>query len=507
MHILGIDIGTTNTKAAVYNLEGKCVASTARKTETYHPVPEYSEHDPEEIWANVVSCIQELRQKVRDWEVAGVGVTSFGEAGVPLDINGNILSSMIAWYDPRAFQQEEWLERVLGKEKIYRITGQLLSSKFGIAKVLWLRENCPAVFEKCVKWLSMEDYIIYRLSGEFATDYSIAARTLLMDIHRLDWSDEILARIGLAKSLLPRLYPGATTVGQVTAKAAAETGLEKGIAVVTGGHDHSCAAMGVKIFEPGVILDSMGTAEATVTAIAKPLLSRESLIHRISAYPHCGQPLYRILTSIQSCGAAIEWYLAKFGKALGGDMESLSLNRYEGLMDAAKESPPGALGLYFIPHIRGLLGHPHATGAFVGLRDTHGFGEFARAIIEGLCFDARDRLESCERIYHSANSTIRVVGGASKSEFWMQTKADILGKVVEIPENEDAASFGGALMAAVGAGIFKNAQEAAEHMYHPKKRYYPRENVNKMFDQKYGQFVRINQLLINIADEEESSFK
>jgi xylulokinase len=500
VNILGIDIGTTNTKVAAFNLQGRCVAGASRKTNTYHPVPEFSEHDPEEIWLNVTSCIREVLPKLSTGKVIGIGVTSFGEAGVPLGTDGKPLYNMIAWHDQRTRPQVEYLDEILGKEKIYNITGQFLSSKFGITKMLWIKENHPVLFEKCRKWLSMEDYIIYRLTGEFATDYSIAARTLIFDINRLDWSDEILNKIGISGELLPQVFSGATVVGQVTAEVGEATGLTKGIPVVTGGHDHSCAAIGVKVFEPGTILDSMGTAESTVNAVAQPLLTRKSFRKRISIYPHCGKPLYRGLTSIQSCGAAIEWYLSNFGKELGDCVRLGPEDRYELLMKTAQAAPPGAMGLHFIPHLRGMLGYSHVHGAFLGLSDVHGFGEFARAIIEGNCFDVRDRLESCESIFSYTYSTIRVVGGASKSEFWMQAKADILGRVVEIPDNQDAAGFGAALMTAVGIGVYQNEREAAENMYRTKKYYYPRADMKKIVDHKYQQFVQIDKLLKRLSE-------
>ena len=500
MNIIGIDIGTTNIKAAVYDLSGERVAMASRRMVTHHPRPDYGEYQAEEIWNSVAACLQEIMQQVGDGEVLGIGIASMAEAGVPLDKTGKPTYPIIAWFDPRTVPQADWLAQEVGEDTIYQITGQYHHSKYGLNKLLWIRDNSPESYQATVKWLSMEDYIIYRLSGEFATDYSIASRTLAFDITKRDWSDKILDKAAIPVELMPKVYPGGTMVGKVSRAAAAQSGLKVGIPVVTGGQDHACAAMGVKIFEPGTILDSMGTAESTMIAVAEPCLNQAAYRKRLCMYPHCGTTLYRVITSIQACGGSIEWFMERFGQDLQRQAYSQQRDPYDLLMEEAAKSPFGADGMFFIPHIRGLLGYPSARGAFLGIKDNHGLPDFARAIIEGLAFELQDRVESCEKIFGNTYQRLKVVGGAAKSGFWMQTKADLLGRTVEVPDNDEAASFGAALLAALGTNTFCNEKEAAEHFYRAKAVYYPDPARQQSRDQKYRQYSRTVAVLLEIYE-------
>jgi xylulokinase len=285
---------------------------------------------------------------------------------------------------------------------------------------------------------------------------------------------------------MPSAYPGGTMVAKVNGKASVETGLIQGISVVTGGHDHACAAMAVKAFEQGVMLDSMGTAESTMIAVKEPKLSHDSYMKALCMYPHCGQNKYRVMTSIQACGASIEWLLSRFGGDVRQRSVATNRNVYDMLMeDETQNSLPGASGLFFIPQIRGALGNPNARGAFIGIKDSHNMGDFVRAIMEGLSFELRSRVDDLQDIFGTTFTTIRSVGGITRSNLWMQVKADILGCAVEIPNEEEAASFGAALLAAMGAGIFKDEVEAANHLYRHKSTYYPsgeRLNLNKRYE-------------------------
>lgn len=492
--VIGIDIGTSNIKAGAYDMDGQRIAFASRRMITYHPGRDMSEFDPEEIWKSVCSCLHEVIGTAGANQVEAIGVSSMAEAGVPIDIHGNPLYPIIAWFDPRTIPQAEWWAQEFGPKKIFSITGHHLAEKYGINKLMWIRDNVPQVFKLMTKWLSMEDYIIFRLSGEYATDYSIAARTMAFDVNKCKWSDEIMEKASILKELMPQAYPGGTVVGKIRASVSLETGLKPGIPVVTGGHDHACAAVAVNIFEPGVILDSMGTAESTMIAVENIRPTAEAFDNVLSMYPHCGEPSGRVATSIMACGASIEWLLARFGRELHEKSSNGQKNLYDLLMQEAEKSLPGSYGLHFIPHIRGVVGAPYSKGAIIGIKDSHNFGDFARAIIEGLSYELRSRLESCEKVFHGSYTKLRVVGGATKSYFWMQTKANILSREVEVPNNDEAASFGAALLAAVGAGIFKSEKEAAERFYMVKNSYKPEDN-QEIFDVGYKfQIKAINAL-------------
>src|SRR5665648_917109 len=345
--LIGIDIGTTNIKVAAYSICGELIKIVKRRMKVYHSRQEYSEYNPTYIWNKVCSCLQEVLSSKNIKQVEAIGISSMGEAGVPVDNKGNPLADIITWYDKRTTPQVKKLINIFGEKYLYNTSGQFISEKYGLNKVLWFKENRPELFKLIHKWLSMEDYIVYCLTGEFATDYSIASRTMAFDINKLGWADAILEELDIPECIFPEAYSGGKVVGQVNGIAAKETNLDKGIPVVLGGHDHACASIGVNVFDQKVILNSMGTAEVTMFAVKdfNPLIRNQGL----SIYPHCGNLLYRVISSIQACGGSIEWFLNNFGTELKETSRDDHKNIYEKMMDEVIKSSSGVSGLLYIP--------------------------------------------------------------------------------------------------------------------------------------------------------------
>lgn len=487
--IIGIDIGTTNIKAAIYNLAGRMVAFATRKTITHHSKPQYSEFDAEEIWECVRGCLSELAANPSCGNIQSIGISSFGESSVLIGKDGKPLYPIISWYDHRAAEQANTIESVIGKKELYGITGQFLSPKFGICKLLWIKDNVPEVFSKAYKCLAVHDYTIYRLTGIFATDYSMASRMMCFDIRKCDWARDILSTIGIPIRLMPEAHPGGTRIGMISSSIAASIGLKEGISVFTGGHDHACAAVAVNIFEDGVMLDSMGTAESTIVATQNIIDVGKGFDNQICVYPHFGSKPYRAITSMQACGATIEWFIRVFGAlAVGADNEDINI--YEKLLIEATQSADRIGDLMFVPHIRGLQENPLAKGAFIGIEDSCDRGSFIRAISEGISFEMRRRIESCEQAFNTSYKTLRVVGGLSNSVRQMKIKAVITGKQIEIPECNEAASYGAALLCAIGAGMIDEG--TLSDMYHKRAVYLPENGeVAMAYEAKYHRYVKI----------------
>ena len=447
---LGLDVGTTNIKAAVFDLSGKQLAYASRPNVIHHPQPEYSEHDAEEIWQILAADIRDVTAKAGAEGIRGIAASSMAECGVLLDEGGHPLYPVIAWYDPRTAEEGKALETALGARQIYSITGQFLMPLYGICKMMWIKRHHPEIFAKGKHWLSMQDYVIYRLTGEFATDYTTAGRTLGFDINKLDWSPEMFAAAGIDPALMSPAYPGGTEVGKVSRGAAEETGLMEGTSVSTGGHDHCCAAVGVNIFEDGVVLNSMGTAETLMIAMDHPVLNDKTWKNGYCVYPHCGPKLYRALIPNASCGVAIEWMFRSFAKDLILRAEKNGRTKFEE-MELESADRDGA-GVFFYPFLRGIHDISGARGAFLGLRDTTDEGDMINAVVNGLCYETRRQLDHIGRTVNLSFDKFRVVGGVSKSAYIMQRKADISEWRVEVPVNREAACFGAAVLAAVGAG-------------------------------------------------------
>src|SRR5438270_1658784 len=227
MYLVGVDVGTTNTKTVIFDVEtGRICAIGSRRTITRHPVPEWSEFDAEDVWRTVLQSIQAAVQQCdRPERIRAISVASMGESAFPVDADGNVLHPAIAWYDIRTQAEAEEWENIAGRERIFSITGHIPRPTFGVNKLLWLRNHVPHVFERIHHWLSMEDFVLWKLSGSFATDYSIASRTMLFDQRTLTWSEPLIEQAGLSAEWFPPAFPGGTAIGTVSKEAAEPAGL------------------------------------------------------------------------------------------------------------------------------------------------------------------------------------------------------------------------------------------------------------------------------------------
>lgn len=451
---IGLDVGTTNIKANAF-----CPDSGAHKSCISVPTPKkYAqsgsavyEYDAGAIFDACCHVLRQVAAQVPTHSVRAIAVSSMAESGILLDVKGRPLCDAIAWFDPRSLPQADRLSSLLGRENIYQITGQLCSSKFGITKLLWTKENLPACYSAAQRWLSINDYILYRLSGEIVSEYSIASRTMAFDIHHLEWSSQILHAAGISAAMFPEVVPGGVEIGRLLPEIASVLGLPRSTAIVTGGHDHACAAIGSGITVPGMALDSMGTSEVVVTPISAALTCREMYLAQASVYPHCSDTLYRALTSMQACGASMTWFLNTLGKKIKKDAYNLQKDSYSYLQEiaeACEECPQ----LQYYPLLRGSLSHPDAGGVFLGFHEGHDLPHFSKALLDGLCCEFSYQIEKLSNALGITIDAIHAVGGPSQSPYLMQRKASISNLNVQIPLYQEAATFGAALLAAVGCG-------------------------------------------------------
>ena len=449
---IGIDVGTTNLKAALFTQDGFLIAYHSKPTPVLHPKKEWSEFDPFAVWKGIAACLKNIVGAVNPEKICSVGISSFGESGLLADWTGMPLTNAIAWYDPRAKEQIAFVKKRLGEERIYSVTGQTASDKYGICKLLWWKDNEPTLYKKAAHWLSMEDWILFCLTGKIATDYSIAARTMVFDIHKLCWSEELLEGISVKQDLFSEAFPGGTRIGTVIREAAELTGLSTNTSVSTGGHDHACASIAVNIFEDGVVLDSMGTAEVSMIAVKEPILTPQTRENFYSCYPHCGEKLYRVITSNQSCGACIEWYLKAFGKEWVEQERKTGKSRYDSVMELMETTSSERGELYFLPFLRGSVEDRNLRGVFFGLEDTHVQGDFVEAILNGICYELKKQIDGYSSLFGEDYYRLRVVGGLSKSRWIMEKKAKIQQSLIEVPACTEAACLGAAFLGAIGAG-------------------------------------------------------
>ena len=473
--LIGADIGTTNIKVVAFDRSGGAVEGASSPTPTHFPRPGRAYYDPDELWNSFAATLRQVTQKLEDpHRVASIAVASMGEAAVPLDASGEPTHDIIAWFDGRAKPQAERLGRVAGQDRLFGLTGLSLQPIFGLCKMLWLKENEPDAYSRTATWLNVADYMAFRLCGVAATDYSLASRTLALDLHGLRWADELLGEVGISPDLFAPLRGGGSFLGPVTPDAASATGLPEGTSVAAGGHDHVCGALAAGVMQEGTMLNSLGTAEAIFLPLERPLTDPQVGHQGYTQGAHvAGQ--YYVFGGQYTSGASVEW----LREALGGV-------DYDTLVAEAEEVPPGSLGAFFLPHLR-LANPPYddpaARGAFVGLSTDMGRGALFRAVLEGLAYDSRNSLEPL--LAHSGLDELRAIyaiGGGTQNRLLMRIKATVSNQAIIVVGVEEATSLGAAILGGIGAGVYANVPSALEELRYAESRVEPAQDEVSFYD-------------------------
>jgi xylulokinase len=465
MSLLAVDAGTTYCKAGLFSADGTALSIASRPT-VPRPLPPLAPgaasgstcYDPEELWAAVAGAVTEVtgdpsRLGARG-PVAAVGISSMAETGLLLErATGRPRTPFLPWFDVAAAGQAARIALRDGAER-FRLTGLRPSHKSGLAKLLWLRDELGVDLAGCT-WLSVADYLAYRLTGQAATDYTLAARTLAFRLDRRAWDEEWLQSWGLNPGLFPPALPSGTAAGGVETGTA---GLAPGTPVVIAGHDHVCAALAAGVTRPGPVLDSMGTAEVLLGTLDAPSaeggdLALEQarfdsgLLYGLHVVP--GRRFW--LGSLSLSGGAVEWLRGLL------DSDRLTYGELEAIVASANLQPTGIL---FFPAV---AGHGPRTGqngaAFVGLRTAHTRADLARAVLEGTAFEIERLRRTAEAANRSAVDRLVAVGGGTRLASWLQIKADVSGVPIEVLPQREAALLGAALLAGRAAGLIHDAAE------------------------------------------------
>jgi len=486
-YLMGIDLGSTSLKAVIYDPSGNAVASGSRKTELFHlddDHPEWAFWKPEQIWGGTADAIAEAVGKLDDPKsVRAVAVTGMGMDGVPIDEDGKWLYPFISWHDPRTGPQLQWWKDNIGAEKSFAIGGNPLWHINSALRILWMAEHEPEILRRTDKWLLIEDFLNFMLCGCRTTDYSMASNTLLFDQHKLNWSDEMLEASGIDRRLLCEAAPSTTRLGEIHAEAAKRTGLAEGTPVILGGHDHICGTLPVGAFRPGVVLDVVGTWESVQIAMAEPRLTDALRETGMMVQAHVARGRYAVSGTNPSAGM-LEWYRGQYGQEARRSAEQAGDNEWDHLMAAAAASPPGARRVMFLPHMSGAncpVLDDRSLGAFVGLSNITTSGDVLRAIIEGLNYQFLDIVTAVETSTGTKAEKFIGVGGVTRNQFWMQNKADMVGRPIEVPAVEEATPLGAAILAGIGVGLYKDADEAFERVRKPGKTYEPDLELSKQY--------------------------
>jgi xylulokinase len=373
---------------------------------------------------------------------------------VILDENGNVLRPAILWNDQRTGAQCDEIRVRLGKARLIQVTGNDALTGFTAPKILWVQDEEPDIYAKIAHILLPKDYVRYKLTGEYAMDRAGGSGTILFDVRKRTWSPEILEALEINPAWLPPTFEGTEITGVVSKDAAGATGLVPGIPVMGGGGDQAAAAVGTGAVVEGVVSLSLGTSGVVFATMDSAAIEPEGRLH---AFCHAVPGKWHLMGVMLSAGGSLRWHRDTFAPTID----------YGDFVAQAGQTPPGADGLLFLPYLTGeRTPHPDplARGGFIGLTIRHTLGHLTRAVLEGVSFGLRDSFELMKAAGLSDISQVRVTGGGARSSLWLQILADILGVELVTVSSEEGAAYGAALLAATGAGAFRDVPSACQQV-------------------------------------------
>ena len=471
MSLMGLDIGTTGTKAIVFDADGNMLAAAYREYSLQSPRQGWLELDPNEVWENVKAAVGEAAAGASD-PVKAVAISCLGESAVPLSKDGEVLYPTIVGFDNRAMTLcDEWLATQDARE-IMSITGMPANQMYTIIKLMWLKENEPDVYRQIWKYACYEDYAIWRMGFPPTIDYSLASRTMAFDVQEKRWSERVCDMAGVDVGLWSEAVPSGTIVGELSDSAAADLGLPKGCRVVTGGHDQPAGAVGAGVVESGVSIDATGTVECFGLAMTDPVLNDAMRESNLCCYPHVAPDLYISLAFNLTGGSLLKWFRDNFAQEEARIAEERGVDVYDVLMEEMADEPTS---LFVQPHFT-MTGTPHfdadPVGAIVGLSLTTTKAEIIKAIVEGITWEMKLNLNLLDDA-GARVSELRAIGGGAKSDKWLQLKADMFNRPVAKLTISEATALGDAIAAGVAVGEYASFEQAVAQLVRPERVFEP----------------------------------
>lgn len=444
---MGVDVGTTGVKAVVFDKSGRMLARAYEEYPLLFPFPGACELDSRSVVEASLRVI--LRASAEAGvPVRAIGIASQGEAFTPLDADGRMLGNIMVSSDTRAQSLVGPWSESFGPERLYRITGHTAYPMYSLFKLLWLRENQPDAWAKARKFLFCEDLIAYLLTGEARTDYTMAARTMMFDVAKKEWSPEVLDAVGLSSDQLPEVVPSGGIVGTVKP----ELGLGENVTVSVCGHDQPVGALGCGAAAPGRAAYSIGTTECICPAADHLVLSPEMMKANLATYPHVLMDTYTTVAFSLNGGSVMKWVRDQFATREASEAQAKGEDPYDHIIAAASDEPADVV---LLPHF-GPTGTPHfdalGAGTLFGLKLSTSRAEVLRAFLEGITYEMKWNLSILDEAGFGLDE-LRAIGGGAKSDVWMQIKADILGVPLTTMRVTEATCMGAALLAGHGAGL------------------------------------------------------
>lgn len=487
-YFIGVDIGTTETKAILFESSGTVVCKSSLELPLQIFDQYFIEQDYDEIWNKTARVIKNLinKSEVNPRNIAFISVTGQRETLGAMDKHKKILRKGISWEDSRGREFCILIKDKVGSERVYRITGLPVNTMPWASKIMWLKENENDLYRKTWKFLGVVDYAVFKLSNVLTTDYSNAGRTQLFDINKKIWSDELFQVLDLDKEKVLETKPSGTLVSNVASEACTETGLHKETAVIYGGGDQQCSALGAGVVSPGRVSCILGTCTNMEVYADEIPFDPKNLLEAVI---HVVPGAYLSEGGIGTTGIIYRWFRDEFGEVEKIVADSLGKDPYMLLDEEAAKSPPGSLGLMLIPYFAGSeypYWNPNDRGAIIGLLLSHKKEHLIRAILEGVAYEYRRMVEEGGKVSETTISEIRFTGGGAKSLLWPKIFVDILGLPGQILNVHDTGALGAGILGTVAVGWHKEVKRATDNLVRIESTVKPDAKSHLLYDKLYS---------------------
>ncbi|MCF7923703.1 MAG: xylulokinase [Candidatus Izimaplasma sp.] len=471
---IGIDLGTSGVKLVLLNKTGEIIKTVTKNYDLIIPQSSWAEQDPNEWFEMSLAGLKELIKGYEN-KIDSLSFSGQMHGLVILDKNDKVLRNAILWNDQRTFKEVDYLNNEIGIDFLQEQTGNIALTGLTAPKILWVKNNESDIFKKISKIMLPKDYLAYRLTGVFATDVSDVSGTLYFDVKNKRYSAEMLKILGINLQQLPKVYESSDIIGSLTEKIKNHLAIQKNVSVVIGGGDQAVGALGVGVVKSGESSISLGTSG--VVFVASDSFKVDNISY-FQSYCHSnGQ--YHLMSVMLNAGGALKWW----------SEQVFNNYNYDEFFNNISDIDPSN-DLFFLPYLSGErapINDPYAQGVFLGLSLSHRKEHLDRAVIEGITFALKDSLELIRDLGVNISS-VRITGGGAKSQVWAQMIADILDVEVYTMKAEEGPAFGAAILAMVGAGVYKNVQNACENLIKINKRFQQNEKNVKIYSEKYLKF-------------------
>ena len=477
MLFIGVDLGTSAVKLLLMDEEGSIKKIVSREYPLYFPKPGWSEQHPEDWFEQSMEGIRELTEECDRSQIAGISFGGQMHGLVILDEQDRVIRPAILWNDGRTTKETDYLNQEIGKEKLSRYTANIAFTGFTAPKILWVRNEEPENFAKIKKIMLPKDYLAYKLSGTFCSDYSDASGMLLLDVKEKCWSKEMMAICGITEAQLPRLFESYEVVGNLRPEVAAELGLSEHVKVIAGAGDNAAAAVGTGTVGDGRCNISLGTSGTIFISSKEFGVDKYNALH---SFAHADGN-YHLMGCMLSAASCNKWWAE----------DILGTTDFAG--EQKKIEKLGENHVYYLPYLMGERSphnDPYARAAFIGMTMDTTREEMTQAVLEGVAFALRDSLEVARSLGIHVERT-KICGGGAKSTLWKKMIANIMDLNVDVIESEEGPALGGAILAAVGCGAYPSVEAAAERLVKVVDTVEPEPELTAKYEARYQKFKKI----------------